>query len=232
MYLKLTGESFCFRLPRIPISDTDSDFISPRDMPLSPEEHITLVEQRTQQMTSALSSVRMNEHETDISRQLDRIDTAREEKDIREKAELERQLRKPDQLTVEDGQFTYRNEYFRDLSERDHRDKIDTDFILDRMVEANNDEVFKVDTQPQKRKGEHLVGRHAMDKNQETAVGAGIALHKYNCVIFVRILYMYFFGYNVASLNLNITKPKFVKKWISKLVPESTYCIAVFLVQV
>ncbi|XP_045210078.2 uncharacterized protein LOC123561640 [Mercenaria mercenaria] len=161
------------RLPPLPMPDSDSDSLSPRDTPMSAEEQLALVEQRTRQMTSALSTCRMDEQEKNLSRQLDQIETAREERERKLKEKLESHRRTPDhRLTVEDGQFTYRNDHFRDLSKRDHRDKIDSDFILAGMG-TSNDNVLKAGSQPQKRKGENVIGRHAMDKNQETAVGAG-----------------------------------------------------------
>lgn len=159
------------RLPPVPILDSDSDSLSPRDTPLSAEERLQLVEQRTQQMTSALSTCRIDDQEADLSRQLELIETTREERERKMKEELEKHARQPDhKLTVEDGQFTYRNEHFRDLSKRDHRDNIDSGFIMD-GTGTSNDHMFKVGSQPQKRKGENVIGRHAMDKNQKTAVG-------------------------------------------------------------
>lgn len=170
----MTLHLFVYRLPPLHVPDSDSDSMSPRDTPLSLEERQNLVDQRMQQLTSALNTCHIDEKEADLSRQIEIIETAREERERKIKEELENHVKKTDhKLTVEDGQFTYRNEHFRDLSHRDQRDKIDSDFILDGTVNSN-DYMFRVNTQPEKHRGGNVIGKHAMDKNQETAVASGL----------------------------------------------------------
>lgn len=146
------------------LSDDESDFTL-GSRPLSAEEHLALIEQRTKEMTSALSSVRMDAHETSLALQLESIETAREEREKKEREELARNMRNTEnKLTVEDGQFTYRNEHFRDLSHRDPKDKIDKSFIMGGKS-TSQDEMLKV--------GKSNIDRQIMDTTPETAVAAG-----------------------------------------------------------
>lgn len=112
--------------------DSDSDGQSPRSAPLTAAERLAIIEQRTKEMTSALSSRAMDDIEADLSKKLDLIEQQREELERQHQEEEEAYRRKAEQgLTVEHGQFTYRNEHFRDLSKRDEKDKISSTFIFD-----------------------------------------------------------------------------------------------------
>lgn len=159
-----------YRVPSLPVSDSDSDELSPRSTQLSAAERLALIEQRTREMTSALSSRAADDIEADLSRKLDLIDHEREEIERKQREEEEKNLRKSGQaLTVEDGQFTYRNEHFRDLSRRDEKDKISGTFIFDgkSIQGANSSSETKL---PRQREGNMF----DMDKPPDTAVSAGM----------------------------------------------------------
>ena len=84
--------------------------------------------------------------------------------------------RSKDALTVSDGQFTFRNEHFRDLSNRDEKDKISGTFIFDGLsAQGASGSVNTGDSgsQPKVKKGENVIGKHPMDKQQDTAISAG-----------------------------------------------------------
>jgi hypothetical protein len=164
----------CFhRVPTLPISVSDDDSLSPRNTPLSAEDQLALIEDRTRQMTSALSTCRIDEEEASLSKQLEQIETEREERERKLNVELQRHGVKTDnKLTIEDGQFTYRNDHFRDLSNRDHRDNIDSDFILDGMGKSKNN-LVQANSQHQKRKRENEISKNVLDKNEKTLIGEG-----------------------------------------------------------
>ncbi|XP_060553227.1 uncharacterized protein DDB_G0283697-like [Ruditapes philippinarum] len=159
------------RVPTLPIAVSDDDSLSPRNTPLSAEDQLALIEDRTRQMTSALSTCRIDEEEASLSKQLEQIETEREERERKLNVELQRHGVKTDnKLTIEDGQFTYRNDHFRDLSNRDHRDNIDSDFILDGMGKSKNN-LVQANSQHQKRKRENEISKNVLDKNEKTLIG-------------------------------------------------------------
>lgn len=101
-----------------------------------------MIEQRTRELTSALSSQAADDIEADLSRKLDIIDQEREELERKHKEEEMKYNRKSGEgLTVQEGQFTYRNDHFRALSNRDQKDKVSGTFIFDgkSSKEVNDD---------------------------------------------------------------------------------------------
>ena len=121
-----------YSLPSLPVSDSDSDERSPRSTPISAAERLAMIEQRTREMTSALSSRAADDLEADLSHRLDLIDIERDTLEEKRKQDEMKYMRKSGEgLTVEEAQFTYRNEHFQDLSSRDAKDKVSGTFIFD-----------------------------------------------------------------------------------------------------
>jgi len=147
---------------------------SPHLEEMSAEERETVIDQRTQELASALSSAQLETGELTLAKQLEEIEMAREKEEVEERqkgtAASVTSPRASGSLTVRDGQFTYRNEHFRDLSQRDTRDKISGSFIMDGLTAQAS--TGALGSKPEVRKGENVVGKHPMDKPQETALSA------------------------------------------------------------
>ena len=160
------------RLPTPVESDSETEIPSPTPIPMSEEARLALIEQRAEELISALSTCSIDEKEADLSKKLDEIDTERAKQRQLEDSEAQAKISQNSELVSQDSElgrnvFSYSNIKDGDNDERKSVHQREADDIL--VV---------------KRKGKNVIGKHAMDKVKETAVSLGM-------LMFSLLLYLY-----------------------------------------
>ena len=185
---------FFLRIPSPPVSDSDDSDI---DSGLNMEDRLLLVEQRAQEMTSALSARPLNDIEKDLSKQLERMELEREEN---ERLETERQY----ELNIVKERKN--NENFREFGSISPRRLVKDNEIVGANSKTNSssiepgrswnpdhvseiqgtsmDDTYTTGARPKEIMGTNTSQSESLDKNEPVVVSQGELLYSFVCLFY------------------------------------------------